>query len=126
MPKAKRKRSPRSDPPATVKRSSAKAERTWKKTFQSALSRYNSEERAYKVAYSSLKRSFHKVGDRWERRRGRGDSRAPQGVSGATSLTELKAMARKLDIPGRSKMNKDALASAIKKANRKATRKSRK
>jgi Rho termination factor, N-terminal domain len=34
-------------------------------------------------------------------------------------------VARRLDVPGRSRMTKDELVQAIKKANRSATRKSR-
>lgn len=54
------------DLPDTIKRSPAKAQRTFAKTLESAHEQYDSEERAHRTAFASLKRSFKKVGDRWE------------------------------------------------------------
>ena len=83
------------------------------------------------------KYSYEKVGDHWEEKdqRGPSDERAesggPQptgesaeGVDANASKKHLLELARRLDIPGRSKMTKDDLVSAIQKANRKASRQS--
>lgn len=51
--------------PDTIKRSPAKAQRTFAKTLESAHEQYDSEERAHRTAYASLKHSFKKAGDRW-------------------------------------------------------------
>ena len=55
----------RDELPATLKRSSKRAQRTFAETHDSALDEYGSEEAAHRVAYSALKRSFERVGDRW-------------------------------------------------------------
>ena len=54
--------------PSTLKRSPAKAQRTFAKTYDSAFDEYGSKSRAARVAYASLKRKYKKVGDRWKRR----------------------------------------------------------
>ena len=52
--------------PGTLQRSPEKAQRTFEKTLESAHEEYDSEERAHRTAYASLKHSFEKVGDHWE------------------------------------------------------------
>lgn len=52
--------------PGTIQRSPAKARRTFAKTLESAHEQYDSEERAHRTAFASLKRGFKKVGDHWE------------------------------------------------------------
>jgi hypothetical protein len=47
-------------------------------------------------------------------------------VDANASKSHLMDVAKRLDISGRSKMNKDELVDAIKKANARETRKSRK
>jgi hypothetical protein len=52
--------------PATLKRSSAKAQRTFAETHDAAVEEYGEGERAHRTAFASLKRGFEKVGDHWE------------------------------------------------------------
>ena len=126
MPKSNRQAA-EEDMPATVKRSSPKARRTYAKTLESAHKEYDSEERAHRTAFAALKHSFEKVGDHWEakRRKGPSDSRAksggpnPSGESAGGvdveghSRAELDRRAKALGIKGRSRMNKTALGMAI-------------
>jgi cation transport regulator ChaB len=139
MPKVtKSGKAKESELPSTLQKSDDKAKRTFAKTHDSAAKEYGEGERAHRVAYSALKHSYEKVGDHWEPKdhRGPSDERAksggPQakgetaeGVDANASKKHLVEVARKLDIPGRSTMTKDDLVSAIKKANRKETRRGR-
>ncbi|MDI5940571.1 Rho termination factor N-terminal domain-containing protein, partial [Micromonospora sp. DH15] len=81
---------------------------------------------------------FEKVGDHWEPKGRKGPSdqqaagggparRAPTagGVDANATNDHLMAVARKLDVPGRSRMTKPELVKAIEKANNNATRKAR-
>jgi hypothetical protein len=136
-----RKKASSTDVPSTIKRSPAKAERTWKETHDSAVETYGEGERAHRTAFSALKHSFEKVGDHWEpkSRKGpsdaqaakkgaaarRGTTKTAEGVDANASKTHLMEVARRLDIPGRSTMRKDELVEAIAKANRKETAKAR-
>jgi cation transport regulator ChaB len=117
-----------SELPDTLKRSPAKAQRTFAKAHDSAAEQYGDGERAHRVAYSALKHSFEKVGDHWEPKHEKGpsDPRAKNprarynegktygGVDyeGRTKQ-ELYERAAKLEIKGRSRMNKGELAEAI-------------
>jgi cation transport regulator ChaB len=114
------------DLPDTIKRSSAKARRTYAKALDSAHEEYGSEERAHRVAYAALKHSFEKVGDHWEPkgRKGPSDPRAKKGRRGGGrsaggvdveghTRDELYARATKLGVTGRSNMNKVELGRAI-------------
>ena len=120
----------RSSMPSTVRRSPAKAKRTWVKAHDAAAKEYGDGERAHRTAYSALKHSFEKRGDHWEPKaeRGPSDPRAKQPRSAArkgrgktyggvdyygNSRAELYERAKKLDVSGRSKMSKDQLASAV-------------
>ena len=67
--------------PSTLQRSSKKAQRTWGETHDSAVETYGEGERAHRTAYSSLKHSFEKVGDRWEAKDEKGPS-DPQAAKG--------------------------------------------
>lgn len=114
------------DLPGTLKRSPAKAQRTYAHALDSAEATYDGdEERAHRTAWSAVKHSFQKVGDHWEpkRRKGPSDSRAAGGrrsgetaggvdVRGSTKQ-QLMDRARKLGVKGRSKMNKMELGKAI-------------
>ena len=123
------------DMPSTLARSSEKAQRTYAKTLKSAEEEYGRGERAGRTAYASLKHSFEKVGDHWEEkdRKGPSDDQAAKGgrearrSKGGTrggvderghTRQELFERAKKLDIAGRSSMNKDDLAKAIAKKQR--------
>ncbi len=115
--------------PATIKRSPAKARRTWAKTHDSAVEQYGEGERAHRTAFSALKHSFEKVGDHWEPkdRKGPSDPQAARGGKSArkggktyggvdvlgNSRRALYERARQLDIKGRSSMSKEQLAEAI-------------
>ena len=127
--------------PSTLQRSPKKAQETWSKTHDSAVEEYGEGERAHRTAYSSLKHGFEKVGDHWEAKDSKGpsDKQAAKsgksarrggetagGVDANASKSHLMDVAKRLDISGRSKMNKDELVDAIKKANARETRKSRK
>jgi hypothetical protein len=136
MPKTTKGGEPKSDElPGTLNRSNAKAQRTFAKAHDAAADEYGSEERAHRVAYAALKRSFEKVGDRWlpKKKSGPSDARAErgglhnpvpsdEGVDANASKKHLLEIARKLDISGRSTMDKSQLVDAIKKYNRKARR----
>ncbi len=120
MPSAKE------DLPGTIKRSPKKAQRTYAETLDAAHDEYDSEQRAHRVAYASLKHGFEKVGDHWEPKdhKGPSDERAKEGrgsnkptaggvdVEGHTKH-ELYERAKRLGVSGRSKMDKQELAQAI-------------
>ncbi|ORX05522.1 ChaB family protein [Mycolicibacillus trivialis] len=132
MPKTTRSGTPKRDElPSTLQRSDRKAQRTFAKAHDSALDEYGSESRAHRVAYAALKHSYEKVGDHWEAKEQRGpsDRRAEgggphnsgpsaEGVDANASKRHLLEVARRLDITGRSTMNKPELVEAIKKHNR--------
>ena len=114
------------DLPGTIQRSPAKAQRTFEKTLESAHEQYDSEERAHRTAFSSLKHSFEKVGDHWEPKdhKGPSDERAARGRSGGGrsaggvdvkghTKQELYDRAKRLGVPGRSSMSKQELGQAI-------------
>jgi hypothetical protein len=120
--------------PGTVRRSSKKAQRTWAKTYDSATEQYGHGRRANQTAMASLKHSFHKVGDHWEPKDGKGPSdrqaargagqrptKTAGGVDANASKQKLMDVAKRLDISGRSRMNKSELVDAIQQANRRAT-----
>ena len=127
--------------PSTLKRSPAKAQRTWIKAHDSAVESYGEGERAHRTAFSAVKHSFEKVGDHWEPKKEKGpsDDRADDPEAGERSRgtrtggvdvkgntkDELMDRARQLDVEGRSKMNKQELAEAISKANGRETARAR-
>lgn len=133
MPKTDRKgKAIASELPSTLRRSSSKAQRTFAKAHDSAVSTYGSGERAHRTAYAALKHSFEKVGDRWEEkdrpgpsdprakkttaeaRRGKGETFGGVDVEGNTRQ-KLLDRAKKLGIRGVSGMNKRELGKAIQK-----------
>jgi hypothetical protein len=116
--------------PGTVRRSSPRAQRTWARTHDSAVEQYGEGERAHRTAFSALKHSFEKRGDRWveKERKGPSDPRARRGGQAArrgegetfggvdyegSTKAELYERARALDVEGRSGMSKRELARAI-------------
>ena len=128
--------------PSTLRRSSKKAQETWSKTHDSAVEEYGEGERAHRTAFASLKHSFEKVGDHWEPKEGgkkgpsdkqaakggaaaRSGGKTASGVDANASKKHLMELAKKLDVPGRSKMTKDELVDALKKANNRATARAR-
>jgi cation transport regulator ChaB len=139
MPKTTKSGSAKkSELPSTLQKSPAKAQRTFAKAHDAAVKEYGEGQRAHRVAYSALKHSFEKVGDHWEAKskKGPSDQRArsggpnakgstAEGVNANSSKKHLVDVARKLDIPGRSTMSKGELVSAIEKANRRVSARSR-
>jgi cation transport regulator ChaB len=123
--------------PSTLQRSDEKAQETYAKTLDSAEDQYGDGERAHRTAYSALKHTHEKVGDHWEQKDhkgpsdkqaegGRGTSKPTAGgVDANASKEHLYDVAKKLEVPGRSTMNKKELVDAIQKANDKETRKAR-
>ena len=120
----------RDEMPSTIRRSSAKAQRTWAKAHDSAVETYGEGERAHRTAYGALKHTHEKKGDRWvakdekgpsdprstrsteEKRQGKGETFGGVDVYGNTKR-DLYERAKKLDISGRSRMSKEELARAI-------------
>jgi cation transport regulator ChaB len=125
------------DVPSTIERSDRHAQEIYTKAHDSAVESYGEGERAHRTAFAALKHSYEKVGDHWEAkdRKGPSDRRAarggqpardePQptagGVDANASKKHLRDVARRRDVPGRSKMDKDELVAAIQKANDRAT-----
>ncbi|MDO0978137.1 ChaB family protein [Mycolicibacterium frederiksbergense] len=136
MPKTTEQGTPKKEElPSTLRKSDAKAQRTFAKTHDSAADEYGEGERAHRTAYAALKHSYEKVGDHWEAKdqRGPSDERArsggpnakgetAEGVDANASKKHLQEIARRLDIRGRSTMNKHDLVDAIQRANRRASR----
>jgi cation transport regulator ChaB len=136
MPATKRKE----ELPSTLQRSPAKAQRTWAEAHDSAVKTYGEGERAHRTAYSALKHSFEKRGDRWVPKDSKGpsDPQAKKGTPAArtrpsrtyggvdvegNSKQELMERAKKLEIRGRSRMTKSELAGAIASRQRQQDRK---
>jgi cation transport regulator ChaB len=120
----------RDELPDTLKRSPKKAQETWSEAHDSAVESYGEGERAHRTAFSALKHSFEKVGDRWAPKRRKGPSDPQAARSGAAARSgrgetfggvdvlgntkaELYQRAKRLGIRGRSKMDKRELAKAI-------------
>jgi cation transport regulator ChaB len=127
-------RARQSELPSTLKRSSAKAQRTFAKAHDAAADQYGEGERAHRTAYSALKHTHERKGDRWvakdekgpsvprskqrstaAKRAGRGETYGGVDAEGNTKQ-ELYDRARQLDVEGRSKMSKRELARAIARA----------
>ncbi len=119
----------RDDLPVTLRRSPAKAQRTYLKTHDNAVKEYGEDERAHRTAMASLKHSFEKVGDHWEPKDHPGPS-DPQGAKRGPAARrggrtyggvdvlghtkhELYDRAKRLGVRGRSRMRKTELAEAI-------------
>lgn len=124
--------------PSTLERSPKHAQAIWSKAHDSAVQEYGEGERAHRTAFAALKHEYEKVGDHWEKKESSGpsDAQAEGGDGGSEKKTQegvdanatkehLLGVAKKLDISGRSSMNKDELVEAIKKANARETRKAR-
>jgi cation transport regulator ChaB len=132
----------REELPSTLERSDAHAQATWAKTHDSAVESYGEGERAHRTAFAALKHSYEKVGDHWEPKDAKGpsdaqaerstaeDSAEPRptagGVDANASKKHLYELAQRLDVPGRSSMDKDELVAAIDKANARETARARK
>lgn len=124
--------------PSTLERSEKHAQNLWSKAHDSAVDEYGEGERAHRTAFAALKNEYEKVGDHWERKSKNGpsdrkaaggrDTKAStqEGVDANASKAHLLDVAKRLDISGRTRMNKDELVDEIKKANRRETSAQRK
>ena len=113
------------DLPGTLKRSPAKAQRTYEKALDSAHEEYDEKEQADRTALASVKHCFEKVGDHWEPKDHRRHSDARQGgprnwrpTAGgvdveATPKQEPRPGQGARCIEGRSRMSKVELGQAI-------------
>ncbi len=123
--------------PSTVARSSKKAQRTFAKAHDSAVEEYGEGQRAMRTAWSALKHTHEKVGDRWRRKGTNGPSdaqakggkgtrrRTAGGVNANASKDHLYDIAKELGIKGRSSMSKVDLVKAIGAENDRRTAKAR-
>jgi hypothetical protein len=126
--------------PSTLKRSSSKAQATYIHTLEAAEESHGDGEAAHRIAFGSVKHSFEKVGDHWEPKAERGPSddqdaktgraalrsetKTAGGVDARASKAHLMAVAKRLDVRGRSKMTKAELVDAIDSENRTQSAKS--
>jgi len=130
----------KSELPSTVARSDKRARETFDQTRRSAEQTYDDPGAAARVAYSALKHGYEKVGDHWEpkERKGPSDAQAARsgrrarrggetagGVDANASKAHLLELARRLDVPGRSRMSKAELVEALQKANARETARAR-
>jgi cation transport regulator ChaB len=129
------------DLPATLKRSPAKVQDTYAETLDSAHETYDSEARAHRAAWASVKHVAEKKGDHWEPKETYGPSDPQSEQSGRQALehpretyggvdanktkVELYEDARQAGIRGRSDMSKDELADALRRANDRASARAR-
>ena len=138
MPKTTRDgRAKQSELPSTLKKSPAKAQRTFAKAHDAAEEQYGEGERAHRTAYAALKRGFEKVGDHWEpkaengpsddraARGGRSGGASAGGVDARASKAHLYDLAKRLDVAGRSTMSKDELVEALQRASSRETARGR-
>ena len=123
--------------PSTLARSPQKAQETYIHTLESAEKTHGDGEAAHRIALSSLKHSFEKVGDHWEAKSDSGPSDAQGakggrrararntptagGVNANATKAHLLELAKRLDVKRRSRMTKAELVDAIDKANRAAS-----
>jgi len=120
----------RKELPGTLKRSAMTAQETWIKTHDSAVVQYGEGEQAHRTAFASLKHSYEKVDDHWEKKDEKGPSDPRSAIGGqrarrgegetfggvdlyGNTKAELYERARKLGVTGRSNMDKKELARAI-------------
>jgi hypothetical protein len=105
--------------------------------LEAAEETHGDGEAAHRIAFASLKHSFEKVGDHWEPKDKKGPSdrqdakrgraalqsktKTAGGVDAFASKAHLLAVARRLEVRGRSKMTKAELVDALDKANRSAS-----
>ncbi|PYY43322.1 MULTISPECIES: ChaB family protein [unclassified Curtobacterium] len=127
---------PDDDIPSTLQRSPEHAQDVYRATLRSAEAEYGEGQRAGRTAWAAVKHEYEKVGDHWEEKDSagpsdsgaagtRGSGTTQEGVDANASKAHLLDVAKRLEVSGRSRMTKDELVDAIKKANRRATAKAR-
>ena len=123
--------------PSTLQRSPEHAQEIFEKTLDSATETYGPGERAHRTAFAAVKHEYEKVGDHWEEKESsgpsddgaagtRGSGETQGGVDANATKAHLMDVAMRLDVHGRSTMDKDELVEAIKRANDRATAAARK
>jgi cation transport regulator ChaB len=138
--------------PSTLQRSPEHAQEIFSKALDSANESYGPGERARRTAFAAVKHEYEKVGDHWEEKESSGPSDSGAagsrssgsrssgsrssslrssgttagGVDANASKAHLMDIAKRLDVSGRSRMNKGELVEAIGKANDRATAAARK
>ena len=140
MPKTTRTGAAKQDElPSTLRQSGAKAQETFAQTYDSAIETYHGDEQAaHRVAFGALKHTHEKVGDHWEPKEHSGpsdrqsesggrDTDLPSagGVDTHATKKHLYELATRLGVTGRSRMSKDELVQALRKANDRETARSR-
>lgn len=123
--------------PSTLRRSPQHAQDVYAAALDSANETYGPGERAHRTAFAAVKHEYEKVGDHWEAKESagpsdegaagtRGSGETQGGVDANATKEHLLEVARRLDVHGRSTMDKGELVEAIKKANDRATAAARK
>jgi len=128
------------DLPSTLERSPKKVQRTYEKALDAAHEQYDSEERAHRTAWASVKNVAEKKGDHWEPKdeTGPSDDQAAKGgaearrggqtaggIDANKSKQELYEDAKRAGIDGRSEMDKRELVEALRKHSDRETRRAR-
>jgi cation transport regulator ChaB len=128
------------DLPSTLKRSPKKVQDTYAKTLDGAHEQYDSEERAHRTAWDSVKHVAEKKGDHWELKdeKGPSDEQAAKsgaaarrggqtagGINAGKSKKALYEDARQAGIEGRSNMDKDGLVKALQRHSERETARAR-
>ena len=78
------------DLPGTIERSPKKVQDTYEKTLDSAHEQYDSEERAHRTAFASVKHVAEKKGDHWELKDEQGPSDPQAEQSGRAARDNPK------------------------------------
>lgn len=116
-----------SELPKTLKRSSAKAQRTFTKTYDAAIKEYNGdEERAYRTAYASLEKKYEKADGKWKRKKDDDAPSAKESKKSESKKADKKSDSKKSEAKKSEKKTDKKLdkKSDSKKSDKKADKKS--
>src|SRR3954462_3404579 len=91
------------DLPGTLKRSPAKARRTYAETLESAEETYDDTARAHRTAWSAVKHSFEKKGHHWEAKDEQGPSDPQAARGGREARDDPKETFGGIDVEGNTK-----------------------
>src|ERR1700755_3460675 len=89
--------------PGTLKRAAKKIQRTYAETLDSAHEQYDSEERAHRTAWDSVKHVAEERGEHWELKDDYGPSDPQAEQSGAAARDRPKQTHGGVDVNGNSK-----------------------